>query len=162
MLDAFFPWLPHATTSCGLSFQPLLDHSLATPQPPLNHSLAILQPLFNPAMALDELQNHLDELLNPPSLRDVYKSIFCGDENATALLKEFHISQHPYQRVWPKKELQTNIERNRKPYCKELKVFIAAPSALSTASKPTRVRPAVRFHGGGGVSAAAIEPLSLG
>jgi hypothetical protein len=168
MLDAFFPWLPHATTSRELSFQPLLDHPLATlnhPQPPLDHSLAILQPLFNSAMAPDEPPNRLVELLNPPPLKDVYDAIFCGDENATALLEKFHVSEYPYQRVWPKnlpKELQTTTKSNGGPYYTELKVFVAAPSALSAASKPTRIRPAVRFHGGGGVSAGAIEPPSLG
>jgi hypothetical protein len=116
-------------------------------------------------MALDELQNRLDELLNPPSLDDAYDAIFRGDENATALLEEFHVSQYPYRRVWPKnlpKELQTTTRSNGQPYYTELKVLIAAPLALFTASKRTLVRPAVRFHGGGGVSAGAIEPPSLG
>jgi hypothetical protein len=116
-------------------------------------------------MAPDEPQNRLDELLNPPPLKDVYNAIFCGDENATALLEKFHVSEYPYQRAWPKnlpRELQMATRGNGQPYYTELKVFIAAPLALSTASKPTCIRPAVRFHGGGGVSAGAIEPPSLG
>jgi hypothetical protein len=61
--------------------------------------------------------------------------------------------------VWPKnlpEELQTTT------YCKELNVFIAAPLALCAASKHTLVRLAVRIHGGGAVSAGAVEPPSLG
>jgi hypothetical protein len=110
-------------------------------------------------MTPDEPQNRLDELLNPSFLQRVYEEVFPGDENATALLEKFHVSQYLYQRVWPKnlpKELQTTT------YCKELNVFIAVPLALSAASKRTLVRLAVRIHGGGAVSAGAVEPPSLG
>jgi hypothetical protein len=116
-------------------------------------------------MTPDEPRNRLDELLNPSFLQRVYEEVFHGDRSATAILEGFHVSQHPYQRVWPKnlpKELQTTTRSNGEPYCKELNVFIAAPLALSAASKCTPVRPAVRIHGGGAVSAGAIEPPSLG
>jgi hypothetical protein len=117
----------------------------------------------SPKDALSYLGAYEDfrNLLNPLQFKERAHSIFQGNSDGEKLLKEkFFDFQSEYGVIGPtaskcpknlQKEVETILGRSLEV---SLPAFIAIPYALRKATSPTKVRIAVRFHGGGGVSTA--------
>lgn len=105
-----------------------------------------------------ELHKDLQAQLNPAEFEQAATIIFGGDKDAEELLGKFSIHEEIYETVWPDEDKCPASMRNimveeMGQIHVDLKMFIAIPKHLLGTTSAIRIKPAIRFHGGGGVRA---------
>jgi hypothetical protein len=110
------------------------------------------------ARLVREIQEEIDNDLNPPEFDDV-KQKYPQKNEATKLLdKEFEIFDYVYKTIWPNEEKlpqewrPTAAQARGQPVQTELKAFLAIPRKLLQSKSPVAIKIIDRHHGGGGVS----------
>ncbi|KAF2844449.1 hypothetical protein T440DRAFT_523500 [Plenodomus tracheiphilus IPT5] len=100
-----------------------------------------------------QASKELQAELNPARFSKIGKEIFLERPHVRTLLEEFHMQKIPYCEVWPEDSTFGLVRGARvrgTPIHTTLYMVISMPRSVYQASKPTKLKLSVDFHGGGG------------